>query len=79
MTKDGAGRHGACICEPLFKPDVRVLETFHEEVAQDGVELVTDIAVGLDALVDRFGLHVGDVLAAVGSLEVFWEVALVCR
>ena len=79
MAKDGAGSHGACIREPLFKPDVWVLEAFHEEVAQDRMELFADAAVGFDALVNRLGLHLGDMLAAVVGLKIFGEVALVCR
>lgn len=78
MAEDRARRHRARICKPFFEPDVWVEETFHEEVAQDGMELVTDAAVNLDALLHGFGLRVSDELAAVVGLEVFGVVALVC-
>lgn len=77
MAEDGAGGHGARVCESLFEPDVRVLEAFREEVAQDGMELVADLAVDFDAVVDGFGLRVGDEFAAVAGFEVFGVVALV--
>ena len=43
------------------------------------MELIADTAVYLDALVNRFGLCVGDELAAVTGFKVFGEVALMCR
>lgn len=78
MAEDRASCHRSRIREPLLKPDLRVLETFHKEVAQDGMELVTDTAVHLDTLVNGLGLRIGDELAAVVGLEVFGEVPLMC-
>ena len=57
MAEDRAGGYGARVCEAFFEPDVWVLETFHEEVAQDGVEMFADVAVGFNAMVDGFGLR----------------------
>lgn len=67
----------ASIGESFIKPVVWVFESFHEEVAEDRVEVVNDLAKGFDALVYRFALGVGDVFTAVSGLEVAGEVALV--
>ena len=58
VPEDGTGGYGARVCEALFEPDVWVFEAFHEEVAEDRVELVADLAVDFDAVVDGSGLRV---------------------
>lgn len=77
VAEDGDGGCRASVGEPFVKPVVRVFETFHEEVAEDRVETINDMAKGFDALVYRFGFSVGDVFTAVARLEVVGEVALV--
>lgn len=78
VTEDGDGRCAARVGEPPLEPVVRVLEALHEEVAENGVEVVRHLAEGLDALVHRLSLHVGDEFAAHGGLEVFGKMPLVC-
>ena len=76
VAENGNGGRGAGIREPFIKPVVWVFETFHEEVAEDRVEVVNHLAKGFDALVYRFALGIGDVFSAVGGFEVVGEVAL---
>lgn len=75
VAEDGDGGCGASIRDPFVEPVVRVFETFHEEVAEDRVEVVNHLAKCFDALVNRFALGVGDVFTAVGGFEVVGEVA----
>lgn len=77
VAEDGDGGCGASVGEAFVKPVVWVFETFHEEVVEDRVEVVNDLAKGLDALVYGFALGVGDIFTAVGGFEVAREVALV--
>lgn len=77
VAEDRDGGCRACVGESFVKPVVWVFEPFHEEVAEDRVEVVNDLAKGFDALVYRFALGVGDVFTAVGGFEVVREVALV--
>lgn len=77
VAEDRDGSCRASIGESFIKPVVWVFEAFHEEVAEDRVEVVNDLSKGFDALVYRFALGVGDVFTAVGGFEVVGEVALV--
>ena len=77
VPEDGDGGRGSRVREPPVEPFVRVLEAFHEEVAEHGVEVVGHLPEDFDAVFDALGLRVLDLAAADGGFEVFGEVPAV--
>lgn len=79
MAEDGDGGSATRVGEATIEPVVGVLEALHEEVPEDRVKVVRNLAESLDSLFHGFGLCIGNMFSAQVGFQIFREMPLVGR